>query len=210
VLASASADTAIDWRVDSAWLLAASSLVSASVRLDEAGLQHVDQVLGEVLAVLHDRQVRTKRRCFRPQRAAGVFSEVRALLAELLSRKSVPAVNLDRLSRDVEVTPGSFTSRYRRRTGYRSPRPAHRSTHETPAGQSQSLSRGQFGCEKDFERADQLLADATELLRNARETLGDDHSYDQLLEAMKVALREATTAVRARAENVRQKSSSVD
>jgi hypothetical protein len=58
---------------------------------------------------------------------------------------------------------------------------------------------------KDFERADQLLADATELLRNARETLGDDHSYDQLLEAMKVALREATTAVRAHAENVRQK-----
>src|SRR6478735_7329280 len=34
-LASANADTAIDWRVDSAWLLAASSLVSASVRLDE-------------------------------------------------------------------------------------------------------------------------------------------------------------------------------
>src|ERR1700682_3397709 len=34
-LASASAETAIDWRVASAWLLAASSLVSASVRLDE-------------------------------------------------------------------------------------------------------------------------------------------------------------------------------
>src|SRR5689334_15773917 len=34
-LASDSAETAIDWRVDSAWLLAASSLVSASVRLDE-------------------------------------------------------------------------------------------------------------------------------------------------------------------------------
>src|SRR5689334_18922153 len=34
-LASASAETAIDCRVDSAWLLAASSLVSASVRLDE-------------------------------------------------------------------------------------------------------------------------------------------------------------------------------
>src|SRR3954467_4973514 len=34
-LASASADTAIDCRVDSAWLLAASSLVSASVRLAE-------------------------------------------------------------------------------------------------------------------------------------------------------------------------------
>src|SRR3954454_7723278 len=33
--ASASAETAIDWRVDSACLLAASSLVSASVRLAE-------------------------------------------------------------------------------------------------------------------------------------------------------------------------------
>src|SRR5438874_8517677 len=34
-LASASAETAIDWRVASAWLFAASSLVSASVRLAE-------------------------------------------------------------------------------------------------------------------------------------------------------------------------------
>src|ERR1700710_1505628 len=40
-LASASADTAIDWRVDSAWLLAASSLVSASVRVGEAGCRTV-------------------------------------------------------------------------------------------------------------------------------------------------------------------------
>ena len=34
-LANASAETAIDCRVESAWLLAASSLGSASVRLDE-------------------------------------------------------------------------------------------------------------------------------------------------------------------------------
>src|SRR6266700_1905417 len=34
-LASDSAETAIDWRVDSAWLLAASWLVAAKVRLDE-------------------------------------------------------------------------------------------------------------------------------------------------------------------------------
>src|SRR5580692_3397107 len=33
-LASASAETAIDWRVDSAWLLAASWFGSASVRFD--------------------------------------------------------------------------------------------------------------------------------------------------------------------------------
>src|SRR3954469_24901281 len=34
-LASDSAEVAIDWRVDSAWLLAASSLASASVSADE-------------------------------------------------------------------------------------------------------------------------------------------------------------------------------
>src|ERR1700712_149599 len=36
-VASDRAGTPIDWRVDSAWLFAASSLVSASVRLDEPG-----------------------------------------------------------------------------------------------------------------------------------------------------------------------------
>src|SRR3954452_6323221 len=34
-LASDSAETAIDWRVDSAWLLAASSVVSANVKFAE-------------------------------------------------------------------------------------------------------------------------------------------------------------------------------
>src|SRR6202022_2270304 len=36
-----------------------------------AGLQHVDQVLVEVLADLHDRQVRSEARSFRAQRGAG-------------------------------------------------------------------------------------------------------------------------------------------
>jgi uncharacterized phage infection (PIP) family protein YhgE len=58
---------------------------------------------------------------------------------------------------------------------------------------------------KDFDRAEQLLADATELLRSARETLGDDHAYDQFLDKTKLALRDATTAVRTHAEDVRQK-----
>src|SRR5262249_58965904 len=40
-------------------------------QVGRAGLQHVDQVLVEVLTHLHDRQVRTKRRRFRPQRAGG-------------------------------------------------------------------------------------------------------------------------------------------
>jgi len=39
-----------------------------------------------------------------------------------------------------------------------------------------------LAAKKDFERADRLLADATELLQSAGETLGDDHAYDQLLE----------------------------
>jgi hypothetical protein len=58
---------------------------------------------------------------------------------------------------------------------------------------------------KNFDRAEQLLADATELMRNARVTLGDDHAYDPLLDKMKLALRDATIAVRAHAEDVRQK-----
>jgi len=58
---------------------------------------------------------------------------------------------------------------------------------------------------KDFQRAEQLLEEATESLRSARETLGEDHAYDQLLDAMKLALREATSTVRKQAEDVRQK-----
>jgi hypothetical protein len=58
---------------------------------------------------------------------------------------------------------------------------------------------------KEFDQADQLLIEATELMRDARQTLGDDHAYDALLDTMRGALRDATTAVRAKAENIRQK-----
>lgn len=58
---------------------------------------------------------------------------------------------------------------------------------------------------KEFDRADQLLDEATELLRSARQMLGDDRAYDHLLDNMKLALRNATTAVRVRAEDVRKK-----
>ena len=37
-----------------------------------AGLQHVDQVLREVLSDLHDREVRAQRRSLRPQQAARI------------------------------------------------------------------------------------------------------------------------------------------
>src|SRR5882757_5633440 len=92
-LASASAETAIDWRVDSAWLLAASSLVSASVRLD-------DPVCSTLIRFFE----KSWRICtidrFEPRADASVRSvvlaepsRVSALFAEALSRKSVPLVN---------------------------------------------------------------------------------------------------------------------
>src|ERR1700760_2144982 len=95
-LASASAETAIDWRVDSAWLWAASSLVSASVRLE-----------APVWSTLIRFLLKSWRICtidrFEPRADASVRSVVLAavnavntLLAELLSRKSVPAVRGDR------------------------------------------------------------------------------------------------------------------
>ena len=43
-----------------------------------AGLQRVDHVLGEVLAVLHDRQVRTEGRSLRAQRVQSGLSGRRA------------------------------------------------------------------------------------------------------------------------------------
>src|ERR1700691_4999875 len=41
-------------------------------QVGRAGLQHVDQVLVEVLADLHDRQVRTERGCLGAQRGRGL------------------------------------------------------------------------------------------------------------------------------------------
>jgi hypothetical protein len=58
---------------------------------------------------------------------------------------------------------------------------------------------------KTFDRAEEFLEDATSLLRSAREILGDDHVYDQLMYKMRASLREATAAVRSHAANVHQK-----
>src|SRR5712664_1777884 len=56
------------------------------------GLQHVDQVLREVLTDLHDREVGTERRGLRTQRGAAVFSAVSTLLVAALSMRSEPTV----------------------------------------------------------------------------------------------------------------------
>lgn len=67
-------------------------------------------------------------------------------------------------------------------------------------------SRAQAAAAKnDFQRADELLADAADLFQSARETLGNDRDYDLQLEAMKQGLRAATTAVRSRAQDTRSR-----
>src|SRR5207253_5811573 len=89
-LASASAETAIDWRVDSGWLLAASSLVSAKVRLDEP-----------VCSTLIRFLLKSWRICTTDRLEPSVEASVRSVVlaapsfvstpfVELLSRKSVP------------------------------------------------------------------------------------------------------------------------
>src|SRR6202035_1212434 len=59
-LASESADTAIDWRGGQRRVVRASLVGVGQRQVGRAGLQHVDQVLGEVLTDLHDREVRTE------------------------------------------------------------------------------------------------------------------------------------------------------
>lgn len=56
----------------------------------------------------------------------------------------------------------------------------------------------------DFPRADEFLAEATEMLRQARENLGEDRVYNESLETMKTALNDATLAVRSRSQSAQQ------
>src|SRR5438034_5573736 len=95
-LASARAETAIDWRVASAWLLAASSLVSASVRFDEPVCSTLIRFFEKSWRICTiDR--------FEPKAEACVRSRVEAelrllttLLVLALSMKSVPLVRFAR------------------------------------------------------------------------------------------------------------------
>ncbi len=57
----------------------------------------------------------------------------------------------------------------------------------------------------EFEKAEHRLDEATELWREAREVLADDHAYDQLFDAMKRSLRDATTALQSQAQSARAK-----
>src|SRR6266478_4505687 len=92
-LASDSAEVAIDWRVDSAWLLAASSLESASVKADEPVCSTLIRFLLKSWRICTiDRLAPKADACDRSVMLA-VLSDVRTLLVALLSTKSVPAVS---------------------------------------------------------------------------------------------------------------------
>src|SRR5271154_4709702 len=95
-LASASAETAIDWRVDSAWLLAASSLVSASVRLDEPVCSTLIRVLEKAWRICTIERFEPSEEASERNVVEAASSDDNTPLAELLSRKSVPAASVER------------------------------------------------------------------------------------------------------------------
>src|SRR6202035_2588541 len=92
-LASASAETAIDWRGDSAWLLAASSLESASVRADEPVCNTLIRFLLKSWRICTIDRLAPKAEACDRSVALAVLSVDRTVLVVALSRKSVPAVS---------------------------------------------------------------------------------------------------------------------
>src|ERR1700719_247107 len=89
-LASASAETAIDWRVDSAWLLAASSLGSASVRFDEPVCNTSMRLFAKSWRICTIDRFEPSAEASERNWSEAVLNLAITALAELLSRKSVP------------------------------------------------------------------------------------------------------------------------
>src|ERR1700682_5655846 len=108
-LASASADTAIDWRVGSAWLFGASSLVSARVPVGAPGCTHLISFLLKSWRICTiDRFEPRAEACDRNVSDALPILAIVAL-AEALSRKSVPEVSEARpRPAGLKVTPLMF------------------------------------------------------------------------------------------------------
>src|SRR5580693_2876455 len=105
-LASASADTAIDWRVDNAWLLAASSLVSASVRFDAPVCSTLIRLFEKSWRISTIERFEPSAEASPRNVVEAALSELRTLLAESLSRKSSPEVSCDRpRPASLKVTP---------------------------------------------------------------------------------------------------------
>src|SRR5580698_1392512 len=95
-LASASAETAIDWRVDSAWLLAASSFGSASVRFDAPVCNTLIRLLLKSWRICTTDRFEPRFEASERSRLEAPCNAVSTLLVALLSMKSVPTVRLER------------------------------------------------------------------------------------------------------------------
>src|SRR5438552_7459403 len=90
-LASASAETAIDWRVDSAWLLAASSLESAKVRLDEPVCNTLMMFFAKSWRICTIERLAPNAEACERSVLLALLSAVSTLPVNTLSMKSVPA-----------------------------------------------------------------------------------------------------------------------
>src|ERR1700760_3673463 len=95
-LASASAETAIDCRVDNAWLLAASSLVSARVRFDAPVCSTLIMFLEKSWRICTIDRFEPRFEASERKVVLTWVSDASTAFAELESRKSVPAVRVDR------------------------------------------------------------------------------------------------------------------
>src|SRR5579871_1958370 len=95
-LASASAETAIDWRVDSAWLLAASSFGSASVRFDAPVCNTLIRFLLKSWRICTTERFEPRFEASARSELEALCNEVRTLLVAALSMKSVPDTRLAR------------------------------------------------------------------------------------------------------------------
>src|ERR1700727_2433623 len=84
-LASASADTAIDCRVESAWLLAASSFGSASVRLDAPVCSTLIRLLLKSWRICTTDRFEPSAEASERSRSEAPASDVNTLLVALLS-----------------------------------------------------------------------------------------------------------------------------
>src|ERR1700719_3980428 len=95
-LASDSAETAIDWRVDSAWLLAASSFGSASVRFDAPVCSTLIRFLLKSWRICTTDRFEPSVEASARSESEAFCSDVSTLLVALLSMKSVPTTRLER------------------------------------------------------------------------------------------------------------------
>src|SRR5579863_8358099 len=95
-LASASAETAIDWRVDSAWLLAASWFGSASVRFDAPVCNTLIRFLLKSWRICTTDRFEPRFEASERSRLEAPCSAFNTLLVALLSMTSVPTTRLER------------------------------------------------------------------------------------------------------------------